>query len=67
MVHLVGAPDLIGERLRAREGHFMPPALLQSQIETLEPLGSDEAGLAVSVERPVEEVVAAILAGIARL
>jgi carbohydrate kinase (thermoresistant glucokinase family) len=67
MVHLVGAPELIGERLRARTGHFMPPALLRSQIETLEPLGADEAGFAVPVERPVEDVVAEILAGIARL
>jgi gluconokinase len=45
----------------------MPPSLLVSQFEALEPLGPDEQGLAVPVERPAEEVVAALLAGIARL
>jgi gluconokinase len=67
ILHLVGEPALVGERLRARRGHYMPPSLLGSQFEALEPLGPDERGIAVSVERPVEEVVAALLAGIARL
>ncbi len=67
ILHLVGEPALVGERLRARRGHYMPPSLLRSQFEALEPLGPDERGIAVSVERLVEEVVAALLAGIARL
>lgn len=66
-LHLVGEPALVGERLRARQGHYMPPSLLGSQFEALEPLDADERGLAVPVERPVEEVVAALLAGIERL
>jgi gluconokinase len=36
-VHLRGSEDLIQERLAARAGHFMNPALLHSQFETLEP------------------------------
>ena len=67
ILHLVGEPSLVGERLRARQGHYMPPSLLGSQFEALEPLEPDEKGLVVSVERPVEEVVAALLAGIERL
>jgi carbohydrate kinase (thermoresistant glucokinase family) len=67
MLHLRGEAELIGERLRARQGHFMPAALLGSQLATLEPLESDERGLSVSVERPVPEVLAALLDGIARL
>jgi gluconate kinase len=45
----------------------MPPALLGSQFAALEPLEADEAGLVVDVERPPEEVLKALLAGIARL
>lgn len=36
-VHLHGSEELIRERLAARTGHFMNPALLHSQFETLEP------------------------------
>jgi gluconokinase len=36
-VHLAGSFDLIGARLAARKGHYMPPTLLASQFETLEP------------------------------
>lgn len=34
---LDGAPGLISERLAARAGHYMPPALLASQLAALEP------------------------------
>lgn len=67
VLHLVGEPALVARRLQARRGHYMPPSLLGSQFEALEALEADERGLAVSVERPVEEVVAALLPGIARL
>lgn len=36
LVHLDGSYDLILSRMQARKGHFMPPALLRSQFETLE-------------------------------
>ncbi len=65
--HLVGEAALVGERLSARQGHYMPPSLLGSQFEALEPLEHDERGFAVSVEQPVEDVVSTLLAGIARL
>jgi gluconokinase len=35
-VHLAGLPDLIEQRMKARSGHFMPPALLKSQFAILE-------------------------------
>ena len=37
VVYLKGSEELIAERLRNRVGHFMNPALLQSQFDTLEP------------------------------
>src|SRR3954462_4844620 len=35
-VFLNGAPALIAARLAGRRAHFMPPSLLDSQLETLE-------------------------------
>jgi len=37
ILHLDGDPDLVRSRLAARKDHFMPPALLQSQLDDLEP------------------------------
>jgi gluconokinase len=36
-VYLEGSEDLIRHRLANRAGHFMPPSLLHSQFESLEP------------------------------
>jgi gluconokinase len=36
-VYLEGSEELIRQRLAQRRGHFMNPALLHSQFETLEP------------------------------
>jgi gluconokinase len=41
-VHLTGSPELLGQRLRERAGHYMKPEMLQGQLETLEAPG-DEA------------------------
>jgi gluconokinase len=35
-VHLSASRLALAARLAARQGHFMPPALLQSQLDTLE-------------------------------
>jgi gluconokinase len=43
-VHLHGDRALLAERMTTRPGHFMPVSLLDSQLATLEPLGSDERG-----------------------
>jgi gluconokinase len=48
-LHLSGSPNLIGSRLAARTGHFMPAELLQSQFDALEPLGTDERGVVVDL------------------
>ena len=59
-VHLVGDPDLILTRMRARE-HFMPPGLLTSQLATLEPLEPDEPGAAFDVAATPEAIVGQVL------
>ncbi len=50
-IHLVGSKEQIGRRMAARQGHFMPSGLLDSQIATLEPPGPDENVLVVDVGR----------------
>ena len=59
--HLVIDPAVIADRLAHRQGHYMPAALLASQLETLEPLEPDEPGAAIAVDRGTPEIVADIL------
>ncbi|GAA1934556.1 gluconokinase [Nocardioides hwasunensis] len=60
-VHCTGDKHLILDRMNARD-HFMPPSLLESQLDTLEPLGSDEPGMDVDVALPVDRAAAMVLA-----
>jgi beta-N-acetylhexosaminidase len=64
-LHLHGSKEVLGSRLEGRSGHFMPAALLASQLATLEPLDAGEAGIVVDIAAPVNQVVAEALAGIA--
>jgi carbohydrate kinase (thermoresistant glucokinase family) len=50
LVYLKGSRETIGARMAARQHHFMPPALLDSQFAALEEPGADENPLVVSVE-----------------
>lgn len=56
-VHLAGSEELLAGRSLGRQGHFMPPALLRSQLETLECLEHDEHGVELEVADAVEEIV----------
>lgn len=56
-VHLTADRVVLASRAAARDDHFMPPALLDSQLSTLEPLESDERGVVIDVELPLTEVV----------
>ena len=57
-------PLLSREQLRARmaqrANHFMPTALLDSQLQTLEAPGADENAIEVDGNLPVEEQVARV-------
>jgi len=61
IVHLVGTREELAARMRHREGHFMPVALLDTQLATLEPLGADEAGVEIDAMRPPDDIVASAL------
>ena len=49
--------DVIARRQASRPGHFMPASLLDSQFDTLEPLGSSEDGLVIDVDQSVDAIV----------
>ncbi|GAB2463502.1 gluconokinase [Xylanimonas ulmi] len=57
--------ETLRARMDAREGHYMPTALLISQLATLEPLGDDEAGRRLDGSADVDDVVGAALDAVA--
>lgn len=66
-LHLHGEADLICQRMQGREGHFMPPTLLPSQLATLEPLSDDElatGSLRLDISKSPEELVSTIVASL---
>lgn len=63
-IYLKGEFELLRERLGSRSGHFFDPRLLQSQLDTLEAPGPDEA-VEVSIAPPVDQVVDSVLAKLA--
>ncbi|MEZ2391231.1 hypothetical protein AB6813_17125 [bacterium RCC_150] len=56
-VHLDGTRELLDQRVNSRPGHFMPPALLDSQLATLEALDGGEAGIVVDIAEAVPDLV----------
>jgi gluconokinase len=59
----LGGSEVLASRLAGRTGHFADVRLLASQLETLEPPGSDEA-LVVDIGNQVSEIVERISAWI---
>jgi gluconokinase len=56
-LHLDAPFEVLEQRMSKRTRHFMPTALLRSQLDTLEPLGADEPGAVVDVSPPLDEVI----------
>jgi carbohydrate kinase (thermoresistant glucokinase family) len=61
-VHLNGTRAQLAARLATRHGHFMPAALLDSQLADLEPPGPDEQALTVDIGPAATEQAATIIA-----
>ena len=53
-VHLTVPRPALGDRVASRPGHFMPASLIDSQLETLEPLEPDERGFTLDSEGGVD-------------
>ena len=56
-LHLAGTREVLGSRLEGRSGHFMPTALLDSQLATLEALDADERCVVIDISAPVPALV----------
>ncbi|MET9609303.1 gluconokinase, GntK/IdnK-type [Streptomyces sp. NPDC006512] len=65
LVHLHGSRELIGSRLRARQGHFFPQRLLDSQFADLQEPEPDEQAWVVGIDRPPDAVVSDVVARLA--
>ncbi len=60
-VHMTGDKGLLLQRMQSR-AHFMPPTLLESQLDTLEQLDGDEEGMVIDVAHPPDRIAAMVLA-----
>jgi gluconokinase len=57
-LYLHGAHEILLSRMTSRPGHFMPTALLDSQLATLEPPDDDEWHLRAQIDFSPAEIVA---------
>jgi len=60
-IYLRGSRSAIAERIGARRGHFMPPALLDSQFEALEEPTPDEDAWVCDVSKTSQEIIADLI------
>lgn len=61
-IHLHGTRELLESRMEHRHGHFMPASLLDSQLDTLEPLQADEPGYVIQIDQTPEQIIDAAVA-----
>ena len=57
-VFLDGSRELIEGRMSARQGHFMPTSLLDSQFADLQPPQDDEQFIRVDISSPPDDIIA---------
>jgi gluconokinase len=60
LVYLCGPKTLLAQRLAARSHEFMPPGMLESQLQTLEPPQTDENALTLNIESPPSEIMKSV-------
>lgn len=58
--------EVLEERLKGRTGHYMKAAMLQSQLDALEPLEPDEPGFEIDGDRPPPVLADEILGRVRR-
>jgi gluconokinase len=63
-VHLSAPPQVLAARMTRREGHYMPPSLLDSQLATMEPLAPDEPGSAMETLATPDEIAGLVIASL---
>jgi gluconokinase len=65
--YLEGSHALLSARMGARTGHFMPPALLESQLATLEVPTGEPGVVTISIDQPVDSIVANALQALTKI
>jgi gluconokinase len=60
-VYLQAADEVLNERITHRHHEYMPPGLLRSQLDTLEPLEVNEPGVGVETHGTPDDVAARAL------
>ena len=60
LVYLRGTRELLSRRLTQRRDHFMPPDLLDSQLDLLEEPSADERAIVVTIDRTPNDIVKSI-------
>ncbi|MFV0492915.1 MAG: gluconokinase [Pseudorhodobacter sp.] len=55
-IHLVGSRELITTRMQAREGHYMPLSLLDSQFATLEEPAPGETAISIQINQSLSGI-----------
>jgi gluconokinase len=66
LVYLTGSEHVIAERLEKRRGHFMPPSLLASQLETLQAPAPLEKPIVVNIDQSVAAQVDDVVEALAQ-
>jgi carbohydrate kinase (thermoresistant glucokinase family) len=61
-LHLTVSPELAAQRVDHRADHYMPAALVESQVAMLEPPQAPERFVESDASRPVDEIVGTFLA-----
>ena len=62
LVYLRGTRELLWSRISSRQGHFMKPAMLDSQLAALE---EPADALAIDIAQPPEKIIAALRQAVA--
>ena len=65
-LHLAGTKALIAGRMAARQDHFMPSALLDSQFDALEPPGAGEYAITVNIDQTPDAIVKELVANLGK-
>lgn len=60
-VYLKGTRELLLQRIQGRVGHFMPPSMLQSQLDTLEEPKEENEKVIIASIIPLPDVEAKII------
>ena len=60
-VHLSPPIEANRQRMESRQGHYMKASMIQSQLDTLQPLAADEQGVVITSAGAPDEVMVEVM------